>query len=200
MAHDTLIFQDCFIAQSLLGTLWADVFRIDRVPENAVRHHPTVRQVDVGAELDSHHLAIHLDNDALQPAADPFVVLFMVAIDLHRVANLKFMFDTRVAHVSKLSHRPSLRAFFWFIGTVIGIIGNGFIVTVIGSVGYGFIVAIIGSIGNGFIFVQIGNIYNRFIVVQIRIIDKRFHIILQLSFHESPAGSGRVHLQMGCVA
>ena len=57
------------------------------IPQDAVRNHPTVRQVDISTELDGHHFAVHLDNDAFQPAAYTLTALFVVAIYFYSVAD-----------------------------------------------------------------------------------------------------------------
>src|SRR5687767_9154908 len=86
------------------------MFRVERIPQNAVRDHPAIRQKDVRAELDRDHLVIHLDDDPADPAAYALLVLFMIAIDFHRVADLKVMLAARSPHVSELWHAWTLNS------------------------------------------------------------------------------------------
>ena len=61
----------------------ADLIRAERVPEDAIRHHPAVRQKHIRSELHGDQLVVHLDHDALDPAADAFAIQIVVAEDLH---------------------------------------------------------------------------------------------------------------------
>src|SRR5664280_1157228 len=91
------------------------MFGGDRVPEYAVRHHPTIRQVNVCAELDGNHLTVHLDNNTFQPAAYPFVAFFVVAIYFHCIADFIVMFGSGASHECKLCHWASPSWSSWFI-------------------------------------------------------------------------------------
>jgi hypothetical protein len=54
-----------------------------------VWHHPAIRQKHIGSELDSYHFRIHLDNDPLQPAADPRPTLLVIAKYFNNIPNIK---------------------------------------------------------------------------------------------------------------
>ena len=80
----------------------ADLIRHERIPQDAVGHHPTVGKKNIRAELNSHQLVIHLHHDALDPAAYAFTVLLVIAEDLDRIAHLKFVFRSGCIHISEL--------------------------------------------------------------------------------------------------
>ena len=63
----------------------ADMFRVQRIPENAVRHHPAIGEVHIGTKLDRHHLVIHLHHNSLHPTANALTTLFMIAKNIDGV-------------------------------------------------------------------------------------------------------------------
>jgi hypothetical protein len=59
-----------------------------RTPQHVVRDHPPIRQINIVLELDGDHLGIDLDYDPLQPIADPFVIPFVIAVNLNAISDL----------------------------------------------------------------------------------------------------------------
>src|SRR5687768_10926854 len=85
----------------------SNVYRVQWIPENAVRDHPAIGQEDIRTELHCDHLVIHLDDDAADPAAHTFLIFFMITINFNCIANLKIMCKARSLHISILRHTHS---------------------------------------------------------------------------------------------
>jgi hypothetical protein len=74
-----------------------------------IRDHPSVGQVHIFLKLDSDHFGICLDDDTFEPFPDPVTFcVFMVTVDLNRVADLKNLFAVRRTTKTQLSHLLSL--------------------------------------------------------------------------------------------
>ena len=58
--YGRLILQDLFVTQFLLGAERPDILRGERIPEDAIGHHPTIGQVDIGAELNEDAVTMQL--------------------------------------------------------------------------------------------------------------------------------------------
>ncbi|HNR01024.1 MAG TPA: hypothetical protein PKK59_00615 [Anaerolineaceae bacterium] len=76
-----------------------------------IRYHPPIREENIGPELHCYHLWINLDNNAFQPASDPFAAFFMVTENLDGVANLVFVFIFRWFHEWHCAHFLTILAF-----------------------------------------------------------------------------------------
>src|SRR5215207_217640 len=85
------------------------MFRVQRIPENAVWNHPAVGQKDVGPELHRHHFVIDLDDDPTDPTPHTFLVLLVITIDFHGITYLEIMLAAGSSHIGELRHARSFR-------------------------------------------------------------------------------------------
>jgi hypothetical protein len=65
-----------------------DIMGVLRTPQNMIRHHPTIGQVNVLLKLNCDHLRVHLNDGALQPIAYPVSTMVVIAVDLNPIADL----------------------------------------------------------------------------------------------------------------
>ena len=73
----TLIIRDDlgFFFSRLFASHRFDVFRIQRIPKDPIGHHPAICQKHIRAKLHRDHFVIHLDNNAVDPAANPVKIV-----------------------------------------------------------------------------------------------------------------------------
>jgi hypothetical protein len=82
----------------------AQIGRILGEPQDMIGNHPTIRQKHIRTKLNSHHLGVDLNNDALQPAPYPLGILFVVAKNFDHIANVKRKLWIWGFHKGILSH------------------------------------------------------------------------------------------------
>jgi len=85
------------------------MFRVQRIPEDAIRHHPAIGKIHIRAELHRDKFVIHLNDGASYPAAHAVAIFFVVAIHFNRIAHLEIMGQPGRLHVIILRQSQSLR-------------------------------------------------------------------------------------------
>src|SRR5690349_6262389 len=103
-----LIIRNCLFAFAGLLGHRTDMFGIQRIPKDAIRDHPAVREEHIRAKLHGDHFVVDLHDNPANPTPHAVLILLVIAIDLNRIPNLKIMGDAWGLHVSELRHTRSL--------------------------------------------------------------------------------------------
>ncbi len=79
--------------------------RVDRIPQYLVGNHPAVCQIHASVELDGNHFRVYLDDNALNPASNPFAFsILVIAIHFDFVTNLESGLGRSVVPQSNVGH------------------------------------------------------------------------------------------------
>jgi len=68
---------------------------MDRIPEDPVRDHPAIGQVDIASELDCDQFVVHLNDNSPDPTPDPVIVFLVVAKSFDIITDVEGVFYSR---------------------------------------------------------------------------------------------------------
>jgi hypothetical protein len=72
-----------------LATDLANIGRIFWAPQNVIRDHPAIGEVNVLLKLNGDHFRVHLHDGAIQPITDPIAIDIVITEHLNPIPNLK---------------------------------------------------------------------------------------------------------------